>query len=85
LLRAHLPEKQHPTAHALRLGELAHSITNRRIRAPVFLIEWQGGTEVRLDAACWRWVAPESLRRQPTSAMTRKAMKLLATYEKNSR
>jgi A/G-specific adenine glycosylase len=85
LLGEHLPEKQHPTAHALHLGELAHSITNRRIRAPVFLIEWQGGTEVRLDAACWRWVAPESLRRQPTSAMTRKAMKLLAIYEKSSR
>jgi hypothetical protein len=67
------------------LGEVAHSITNRRIRAPVFLIESQSGPEVRLDPTRWRWVAPKSLRRQPTSAMTRKALKLLANYEKSSR
>ena len=84
-LREHLPEERRRTAQGLPLGELAHTITNRRIRAPVFLIEWQGDTEVRLDPTRWRWVAPESIRRQPTSAMTRKAIKLLASYEKSSR
>ena len=81
LLRDYLPEQQHDSgAHISRLGEVTHSITNRRIRAPVFLIE--SPSNVRLDKARWRWVAPVALERQPTSAMTRKAVKLLIEYEK---
>jgi A/G-specific adenine glycosylase len=85
LLTGHLPRQRNRTAQALRLGEVTHSITNRRIRAPVFLIEWAGGPDVRLDAAQWRWVAPAVLHRQPTSAMTRKAIQLLTDYEKTHR
>jgi A/G-specific adenine glycosylase len=82
LPKEYLPAQDHRTAQALRLGEVSHSITNRRIRAPVFLIEWRDTSKARLDSARWRWVAPAALRRQPTSAMTRKAVKLLTDYEK---
>jgi A/G-specific adenine glycosylase len=83
LLQQHLPEQHGMTAQALRLGEVTHTITNQRIRAPVFLLEWAPASKVRFDSARWRWVAPAALDRQPTSAMTRKAIELLSDYEKH--
>jgi A/G-specific adenine glycosylase len=84
-LNRHLPEQHGGRAQPLRLGEVRHSITSRRIRAPVFLLEWTHAPEVPLDTSRWRWVATAALHRQPTSAMTRKAVKLLADYEKGHR
>ena len=83
LLQRHLPEAHGRKTPALPLGEVSHTITNRRIRAPVFLIEWAAASTVRIDRARWRWVAPAALDRQPTSAMTRKALELLSDYEKS--
>jgi A/G-specific adenine glycosylase len=77
LLKQCLPELYDTPVQVLRLGEVTHSITNRRIRAPVFLIDWPSAPKVRFDGARWRWVAPSMLHRQPTSGMTRKALKLL--------
>jgi A/G-specific adenine glycosylase len=74
-----LPELHNARARPLQLGEVKHNITNRRIRAPVFLLESTAGA--RLDGSMWRWVAVENVGRQPTSAMTRKAIKLLSTDE----
>jgi A/G-specific adenine glycosylase len=83
LLKKRFPELPESAMHTRRLGELTHSITNRRIRAPVFLLEWQSGSQVTSNTPGWRWIAPAELWRQPTSAMTRKALKLLYDYEKS--
>jgi A/G-specific adenine glycosylase len=85
LLKECLPEPHNAAVQTVRLGEITHSITTRRIRAPVFLVEWAGAPEVRFNGAHWRWVAPAALHRQPTSAMTRKAVKLLSDYENRLR
>jgi A/G-specific adenine glycosylase len=68
-------------AQAQKLGEVSHSITNRRIRAPVYLIELPPAGTARFAGPPWRWVAPAALSRQPTSAMTRKAVSLLTDHE----
>jgi A/G-specific adenine glycosylase len=78
-------ELHRAAAEARPIGEFRHNITHRRIRAPVFLIECPGGSKISLDRSRWRWVAPAALCRQPTSAMTRKAMQLLGDYEKTVR
>ena len=83
LLKEYFPRRRQIAGPALRLGEVAHNITNRRIRAPVYLIESAGAAKVRFDGSGWRWIAPASLDAQPTSAMTRKAIKLLNEYEKS--
>ena len=82
-LEGHLPELTSSAAKALRVGEIAHGITNRRIRAPVFLIELPAAPKIRFEGTRWRWVAPAAMDRYPTSSMTRKALRLLAEYEKS--
>ena len=85
----HTPFEGHSAASnkfavkARRVGEIGHTITNRRIRAPVFLIELPTAARVRFAAMGWRWVAPAAMGRYPTSSMTRKALGLLAEYEKS--
>jgi adenine-specific DNA glycosylase len=81
LLEQYLPDLYGRAVKERRLGEINHSITNRRIRAPVFLLDCAPAPEVRLDQTQWRWIAPNALGRQPTSAMTRKAIKLLTDHE----
>jgi len=63
-----------------RIGELRHSITNRKIRAPIFLFEVGRENAVRLPGPHWRWLSPASLGRYPVSSMTLKATKLLAAH-----
>ena len=75
---------QEIASRALCLGEIAHTITNRRIRAPIYLIDVASTTQVRSRGGRWRWVPSAALDRQPTSAMTRKAAKLLSDYEKRN-
>jgi A/G-specific adenine glycosylase len=81
-LTEHLQGLEMTTART-RLGKFEHSITTRRIRAPVFLIELASADRVRFDGTAWRWVAPKVLFRYPTSSMTRKALKLLVEHEKS--
>lgn len=67
-----------------RIGEFRHSITNRKIRSPIFLFDLPEQIELRLPSRQWRWLSPSSLSRLPLSSMTIKAANILATHEKNS-
>ena len=66
-----------------RLGELRHSITNRRIRAPVLLYRWPVHKSALEDKTDWRWILPTDLHRYGTSSMTTKAVRLFIKYETN--
>lgn len=68
---------------AQRLGELRHSITNRRIHAPVLLYRWPMNKRRPADKPEWRWILPTDLHRYPTSSMTAKAVRLFLEHEKN--
>jgi A/G-specific adenine glycosylase len=81
VLEGHLTGVKHPAPTAL--GEIAHAITNRRIRAPVFLIELTPAAKCHFEPPSWRWVPPGTLGRHPTSSMTRKALRLLKAYEES--
>jgi A/G-specific adenine glycosylase len=66
-----------------RIGEVRHSITYRRIRAPIYLFDYRSDPEIRLPAPQWRWVRPDKLNGYPMSSMTRKALRVLEIHEKN--
>jgi hypothetical protein len=66
-----------------RIGEFRHSITNRKIRSPIFLFDLPEQIELRLPSRQWRWLSPSSLSHLPLSSMTIKAAHILATHEKN--
>lgn len=66
-----------------RIGEFRHSITNRRIRSPVYLVDLPKAMRFRLPNRRWRWLAPASLQKLPVSSMTFKAAKILANHEEN--
>lgn len=65
------------------LGQFTHSITNRRIVAPVLLYRWSARRAGNLNKTNWRWVAPAQLHRYATSSMTGKAVKLFLAHEKS--
>lgn len=67
-----------------RIGEFRHSITNRKIRSPVYLIDLPKRMRFRLPSRRWRWLSPASLPKFPVSSMTFKAATILANHEKNS-
>jgi A/G-specific adenine glycosylase len=58
-----------------------HSITNQRISSSIFLFSVRA--TLRLPNRQWRWFTPASLDRQPISAMTRKAIKLLQANDQS--
>ena len=66
-----------------RLGELRHSITHRRIIAPVLLYRWPTGTSLPRNKPEWRWIDANELHRYATSSMTTKAVQLFIGHEKN--
>jgi A/G-specific adenine glycosylase len=82
-LRNHLGALNSKLKFRLRIGELRHGITNRRIRAPVFLFDVRPETDFQLPEFHWRWVSPDSLRSYPASSMTLKALRILAAHEKS--
>lgn len=57
------------------IGEIRHSITHRRIRAPVYRATIR--SKIQLPRAGWSWVSLASLRRYPASSLTLKAVRLL--------
>lgn len=59
------------------IGEIRHSITNRRIRAPVYLVECPAAVAQRLRGKRWRWIAPARWQNHAVSSMTVKALKTL--------
>jgi A/G-specific adenine glycosylase len=83
-LRRHLHEIGPLSVVPLGIGEIRHSITYRRIRAPIFLVDLAGNDTIDLPASNWRWVAPAALNRYPASSMTVKAARVLASYEKTA-
>jgi hypothetical protein len=68
-------------AGAATLGELRHSITNRRIHAPVLLYRWPVNKSAPEDKTDWRWILPTDLHRYATSSMTIKAVQLFIENE----
>jgi A/G-specific adenine glycosylase len=83
-LRRHLHEIGPLSVVPLGIGEIRHSITYRRVRAPIFLFDLAGNDTIDLPASNWRWVAPAALNRYPASSMTVKAARVLASYEKSA-
>jgi len=65
------------------LGELRHSITDRRIHASVWLYRWPIKRSLPLVKPGWRWIVPSQLHRYATSSMTSKAVKLFREHEKS--
>ena len=83
-LKRHCKELDATSKLRRRVGEIRHSITYKRIRSPIFLLEACPDKPMRLQGSHWRWLMPSSLRRYPVSSMTLKAAKLLTAYEKSS-
>jgi len=67
-----------------RIGEIRHSITHRRIRAPIYLFECPAGAKISLAKNRWRWIAPSAVQRQAVSSLTTKAVRALVQYETSS-
>jgi A/G-specific adenine glycosylase len=65
-----------------RIGEFRHSITYRRIRAPIYLFDYCPAGKIQLPARRWRWTQRSELGNYPTSSMTRKALRLFDIHEK---
>ena len=65
------------------VGEFRHSITYRRIRAPIYLFDYCPGGKIHLPAQRWRWTQRSELDNYPTSSMTRKALRLFDIHEKS--
>jgi A/G-specific adenine glycosylase len=82
-LRRHLHEIGTISGRPRSIGEIRHSITHRRIRSPVFLVDVGAGEMIELPASSWRWVTPAALQNYPVSSMTHKAARLLASHEKS--
>jgi A/G-specific adenine glycosylase len=57
------------------IGEIRHSITNRRIQAPVFVCF--NDTKTPPPGPTWRWVSLSSLHHYPLSSLSLKAVRLL--------
>jgi A/G-specific adenine glycosylase len=71
-------------AKPLPIGALRHTITYRKIHAPIFLLRLRPAAKLTLPSASWRWLAPASVRRYPVSSMTAKALAIFAAHEKSS-
>jgi A/G-specific adenine glycosylase len=80
-LRRHLRILPGTLSEPRQIGEIQHAITNRKIRVPVFLLDYSADTGFVLPRASWRWVKPGSLRKYPLSSMTLKAAGIFASYE----
>jgi len=82
-LKRHLRELDGALESDLQIGEFRHSITDRRIRSPLYLFDIRRGAELTRPGPNWRWVSPSSLRAYPVSSMTLKAVRILAAHEKS--
>ncbi len=82
-LKRHLREVDGAPMSELRIGEFRHSITNRRIRSPLYLFDTRRGAELTRPDPSWHWISPSSLGDYPVSSMTQKALRILAAHEKS--
>jgi A/G-specific adenine glycosylase len=83
-LERHLGELNGSLTRDIRIGEVCHSITTRKIRAPIFLFDVQPYFKACLKGSRWHWHSPDALHRLPVSSMTRKAVQVLSLYEKSA-
>lgn len=60
------------------IGEIRHSITRHRIRAPLFVSLCSSEKKIHLPHPSWRWLSLSRLHRYPLSALSLKAIRLLA-------
>jgi A/G-specific adenine glycosylase len=61
------------------IGEIRHAITYRRIRAPIYLFECRSSNIPARSP--WRWVSLNNTERYAISALSKKALALLAAHE----
>lgn len=59
------------------IGEIRHSITHRRIRAPLFAFVCPPDKKIVLPHRSWRWFSLSSLHRYPLSSLSLKALRLV--------
>ena len=83
LLR-HLGELGDRVNSSSLIGEIRHSITYRRIRAPLFLCNLSHSGELPLSQSEWRWLSTHRLHQYPLSSLSLKAVKILSAYESTS-
>jgi A/G-specific adenine glycosylase len=65
-----------------RIGEIRHSITHRRIRAPIYLFDCTA--TIAAPGPRWRWAQRRRVEHYPVSSMTKKALAVLAAHETHS-
>jgi len=65
-----------------RIGEIRHSITHHKIRAPLFTFVLSNHKKPRLPRGNWRWFSPSALGRYPLSSLSLKAIKHLTRFQK---
>jgi A/G-specific adenine glycosylase len=82
-LRRQLGDLSADLSRPWRVGEFRHSITYRRIRAPIYLFDYRPTGKIRLPARRWRWTQRSKLGNYPMSSMTRKALRLFEIHEKS--
>jgi A/G-specific adenine glycosylase len=83
LLREELRQLAPAPKRSSAIGEIRHSITHRRIRAPIYLFDYPASAKLRLPNKQWRWIDGRRIQEQAISSMTAKAMKLLSTHEES--
>jgi A/G-specific adenine glycosylase len=82
-LRRQLGELAAQLSRPRWIGEFRHSITYRRIRAPIYLFDCCLAGDIHLRAGRWRWAQRSDLGNYPMSSMTRKALRLFDIHEKS--
>jgi A/G-specific adenine glycosylase len=65
------------TRNLKAIGAIRHTITNRRILAPRYLIDCRADLAVRLPSRAWRWFTITEVGKQAISSMTAKALRSL--------
>ena len=70
-------------ARPQRIGAIRHTITYRRIHAPIYLFDGDSCRIESLSRRHWRWIFPAGVHKQASSSMTAKAVRMLTDYEKS--
>ncbi len=81
-LRHQLRDLSVKFAKPRRIGEIRHSITYRRIRAPIYLFDCTA--TIAAPGSRWRWAPRHRVEYYPVSSMTKKALAVLAAHETRS-
>ena len=66
-----------------QIGELRHGITDRRIRARIYLIDYRLNSNNAFPGPDWRWVARSDAEDLPMSSLSKKALQIFDFHEKN--